>query len=57
MPEEGEEFEGGEMSVPTHLLELHIQQEDDNMTQEQYEEVYGAKTDSESSVGSPTSEE
>lgn len=38
---ENEEIETGDPSVPTELLELHVELEENDTTPEQFKEVFG----------------
>ncbi|MET0785492.1 MAG: hypothetical protein ABWY25_02145 [Paenisporosarcina sp.] len=42
-------------SVPTELLELHVELEDSGMTPEEFKEVFGNGSSDQGSVGSETS--
>lgn len=58
MPNEDDTFEEGEMAVPSNLLDLYVQLEDENIPPEAYEkEVRNAETNHESPMGSSPSEE
>lgn len=48
--------ETGDPSVPTDLLDLHVQLEDAGVTPEEFKEVYGAAAEDESAVGSSSTE-
>lgn len=52
-----DEVEVGEMSVPTELLDLHVQLEEAGVTPETFKEVYGAEVGDESPVGGKEAEE